>query len=337
MRRNKAMRQPLSWQRGGLVALVVLAVVAAAALFLDAGTGAEFEPLQEHLRTQGRPPVEAVEAAGRVAQIVVLSDIAGVAGPKRLAADAIRALAEGPGLDAVVLEVPADEQPYIDAYLARGEEDATLLLGRPRAVPDRGAQRDYLEIYRAVWRMNQEVGAARRIRIIAADHPEWPPAEGASPQNIAATYAQRAPYMVQRIDDELLSIMPEARLLVFVDGYQALQRTHGSLQFAGGAATEIPWLAELLRQRAQLRTVLVDAAVPPGQAQRLPGYHGTELFRPLRRAVNRNVGVRIDETFAIVRSPVRESSSPGLRLEIEPTRYTLRDAADVYVLLRGGR
>jgi hypothetical protein len=337
MARKKAMRQPLSWQRGGAIALAIVAVVAVAALVLDAGTAAELEPLQEHVRTQGRAPVEAIEAAARTAQILVVSDIPGHPGPKRLVAEVVRVLAEGPGLDAVVLGVPSDEQPYIDAYLTRSEEDATLLLGRPRAVPDRGAQRDFLDVYRSVWQVNQEVGAARRIRIIAADHPDWPPPEGVSPQRIAELYALRPPHMVQRLDDELFGIMPEARILVFVDGYLALQRVRGQLQYAGGAAQTVTWIGELLRERGQLRTVLVDAALPPGAIQRLPEYHGTELYRPLRRATNRSVGVRIDDTFTVVRGPIREMSSPGLRLEIEPRGYTLRDVADVYVLLRGGR
>jgi hypothetical protein len=338
--RRPWLMQPLSWKRGGAVALTILAVIIIAALVLDAGSAVELEPVQNALSNQGRPPVEVVEAAGRVGQIVLLSDIHGHGGPKRLAAEAIRALAEGPGLDAVVLEVPADEQPYIDTYINRSEEDATLLLSRPAAVREHmGMAREYLEVYRMVWRMNQEVGAARRIRIIAADHPAWPPPEGASPQEIAERYAQRAPFMLQRMEDELLALMPDARVLIFVDGYLTLQRSHGRLSFAGGADREIPWLGELLRERAAAapRTVLVDAATSATALQRLPHYHGTELHRPLRRAVDRSAGVRIDDTFSVIRSPILETSSPGLRLEIVPRGYVLREVADSYVFLRGGR
>jgi hypothetical protein len=333
-------RQPLSWKRGGAVALTVLAIVIAAALFLDAGSGAETEPIQALLNDAGRPPVEVVEAAGRVARVVLLSDIRGQAGPKRLAAEAIRALAQGPGLDAVVLEVPSDEQGVIDTYLSRGEEDATVLLGRPAVVRDQGgAGRSYLDIYRAVWQVNQEVGPARRIRIIAADIPDWPPPEGASPQEIASLFSQRARHMLQRMDDELLELMPEARVLIFVDGYLTLQRTRGQLSFAGGAAREVEWLGELLRERAPAatRTVLVDAGASPTAVRRLPDYHGTDLHRPLRRGVGRSAGLRIDDTFSVVRAPILEMSAPGLRLEILPRGYELRDVADDYIFLRGGR
>jgi hypothetical protein len=338
--RRPWLRQPLSWRRGGAVALTVLVILIIAALVLDRGSGAELEPLQERFAAEGRPPAEVVEAAGRVAQVVLLSDIHGHPGPKRLAAEAIRALAQGPGLDAVVLEVSSDEQPYIDAYLGRREEDATLLLGRPAALREAsGAGRDFLEIYRAVWRVNQEVGPARRMRIIAADHPAWPPAEGASPQEVASLFARRASHMLQRMDEDLLSLNPEARVLVFVDGYLALQRTRGQLSFAGGSAQDVEWLGELLRQRsaAGTRTILVDAGASPTAVRRLPEYHGTEFHRALRRAVGRSAGIRIDDTFSVVRSPVLEASAPGLRLEILPRGYVLRDVADDYIFLRGGR
>lgn len=338
--RRPWLRQPLSWKRGGAVALAVLALIIVAALVLDTGGGAELEPVQEALSTQGRPPVDVVEAAGRVGQIVLLSDIHGHGGPKRLAVEVIRALAEGPGLDAVVLEVPSSEQPYIETYLNRSEEDATLLLSRPAALREQtGMAREYLEIYRMVWRMNQEVGAARRIRVIAADHPEWPPPEGASPQEVAERYARRAPHMLQQMDGQLLALMPEARVLVFVDGYLTLQRSRGRLSFAGGAGQDVDWLGELLRERTATspRTVLVDAATSATAVRRLPAYHGTELHRSLRRAVDRSAGVRIDDSFAAIRSPILETSAPGLRLEIVPRGYVLREVADSYVFLRGGR
>jgi hypothetical protein len=341
MSRNRPwLRQPLSWKRGGAVALAVLVVVIVAALVLDAGSGAEMRPIEERMAAQGRAPIDIVEASGRATQILLLSDIHGVAGPKRLAAETIRRLAEGPGLDAVVLEIPSDEQPYIDAYLARSEEDAAGLLARPRAVREGGGlARDFLDIYRAIWRVNQELGAARRIRVIAADHPAWPPPEGVSPQEVAELYSQRAEHMLQRMDDELLTLMPEARILVFVDGYLTLQRSHGRLRFAGGADQDVNWLGELLRARAPAatRTILVDAGASPTAVRRLPEYHGTALHRPLRRALDRSTGVRLDDAFAEVRGPVLEASSPGLRLEIVPSRYALNDVADGYVFLHGRR
>jgi hypothetical protein len=47
--------------------------------------------------------------------------------------------------------------------------------------------------------------------------------------------------------------------------------------------------------------------------------------------------VRLDEAFDAVRSPILEASSPGLRLEIVPGRYGLRDVADGYIFLHPRR
>lgn len=338
--RKRWMRQPLSWQRGGAVALGVLILVAAAALVLDSGTDSGLAPVVEQLERRGRPPAELVETMGRSARVVLLSDIAGQAAPKRVAAEAIRALARGPGLDAVVLEVPSDEQPYIDAYLNRAADDATALLGRPRAVRESdGSARDYLQVYRAIRETNAEVGAARRIRIIAADLPDWPPPEGASPEEVARLFARRSAHMLERLDQELFSIMPDARVLVFVDGYLTLKRTHGELRFAGGEAERVEWLGEMLRRRAaaDTRTILIDGPGASGGAvRRLPRYHGTGLYHPLRRSLDEGTGTRVQEAFENVRDPVLELSSPGLRMEILPRGYSLRDAADGYIFLPGG-
>jgi hypothetical protein len=339
--RKRYMRQPLSWQRGGAVALVVLAVIALAAVVLDSEPAGELEPLVAYMEARGREPAQAIADAGRVARVVLLTDIRGLAAPKRVAAAAIQAMAEGPGLDAVVLAVSSDEQPYVDAFLSAPEEDATVLMSRPAAVREgSGDPRAMVDIYGAVYRANRELGAARRIRIIAVDVPGWPPPEGANPDEVARLYASRTEHMLARLDDEILGRIPDARLLVFLDGYMVLQRTYGEARFAGGEAVRVDWVGERLRARnpGQVRTVLLDApaAAATGVA-RLPRYEGTVFHRGLRRELDRDLAVRITDAFAGVEDPVIETSSPALRLDIRPDTYTLRDAADVYVFLSRGR
>ncbi|MFW5952367.1 MAG: hypothetical protein ACOCVZ_09660 [Gemmatimonadota bacterium] len=333
------MRQPLSWQRGGALALLVLIAVAAAALVLDADAGSEYAPIVERLESEGVAPAELVLAQGRAAPIVVVGDVPGRARPKRMVAEAIRGLADGPGLDAVVLEVPSSEQGYIDAYLA-GETDATTLLGRPAAVQERhGLPREYLAVYEAVRSVNEGRSAARRVRVIAADVESWPPPQGVGPRAVGEAFARRAEHMLTRIDRELFSIMPEARVLVFVDGYLALQGTHGQLDFGGGDPVRVEWLGELLRKRsgAGARTVLLDAGSSTNGVRRLPTYHGTALHRPLSRELDRAVGAQADGALGAVRDPVLGVSTPGLTLEILPAGYTLERATQAYIFLPEGR
>lgn len=334
--KKRWMRQPLSWQRGGAMALLVLAVVVAAALVLDAGTSAEMREIAGYVEERGRAPTDAIVDAGRSGRILMLADIRDLASPKRVAAEAIGALAEGPGLDAVVLPVSSDEQPYIDAYLSAPGEDASVLLNRPAAVrEDGGVPRAFLDIYSAVYRANQELGAARRIRIIAVDLPGWPPPEGADPNQAARLYTARTEHMLQRLDDELLSRIPDARLLVFMDGYMTLKRTHGAVRFAGGEPVRVEWLGSVLSDRnpGQVRTVLVDAPAGAAGLHRLPSYQGTVLHRSLRRELDREAAVRITDVFEDVEDAIIETSSPALRVDIRPDSYTLADVADVYVFL----
>ena len=339
-RQKRWMRQPLSWRRGGAVALVVAVILMIAAVVLDSSTTAEMRPVAEYLQELDRTPAEAVVAAGRTAQIVLLSDIPGLAGPKRVAAEAIRGLAEGPGLDAVVLAVSSDEQGYVDAFLNAPEQDATVLLNRPAAVREsEGTPRALLDLYQAVYEVNEEMGAARRIRILTVDVPGWPPPEGANPDEVGRLYASRTEHMLERLENELLDRIPDARLLVFVDGYMTLQRTHGQARFAGGDPVRVEWLGEMLRQRypGQVRTVLLDA--PPGAAglARIPAYEGTVFHRGLRGELDQDLAGRVGDVFAGVHDPVLQTSSPALRLDILPDASTLGDAADVYGYLARGR
>ncbi len=331
------MRQPLSWRRGGAIALLVLLIVAAASIYLDNAGTTELQPVIDRMKSRGKEPAELVATIGRSARVVLLSDEHGQVAPKRVAASAIRAMASGAGLDAVVLEVPSDEQPYIDSYLASPDDNATVLLSRPAAVREAdGTARAYLEIYRAVRAVNREVGAARRVGIIAADLPGWPPPEGTPPERVAAMYARRPAHMLRQLDERLLSINPEARLLVFVDGYLTLHGTRGELRSAGGRAQEVTWLGDLLRRRdaGDTRTVLLDAGRPgAGVLGSLPEYRGTALFRPLGRALGNATGMRVDESFDEVTDPVLTPASPGLTLEILPHGYTMHDIADGYVFL----
>src|SRR5690606_58128 len=122
----------------------------------------------ELARGAGREPLDLIEAAARSHRLVFVSDIPTAVAPKQFAEQAIERIALGSGLDLVVLEVGSDEQPHIDRYLATTPEDPSILLSRPRAVREGdGSSRAFLDIYRTVWRINEQLGAARRIRIIA--------------------------------------------------------------------------------------------------------------------------------------------------------------------------
>jgi hypothetical protein len=324
---------------GGLAALGVLTVIIVAAALLEGrGSRQEAAALAAHIAEHGGDPVEVIARAAMGRRLVLLSDIHASAAPKRLAADLIEALAEGPGLDIVVLEVESTEQPVIDRYLSGLQEDASILLASPGTLREQwGHPRAFLEIYRRVWQINQELGPARRIRIVAMDMPEWPPPRALQPREAATLYTRRSQHMAQLLEREVFGPNPRARVLVLVDGYQVLSLGGPEFVFGGGAPVSGRWLGTQLRaaRPADVYSVLVDGVTRRPGYTAVASYVGTEAADILRRRAGgaRRFAVPIDEHFDFIPSPVIPTSGAGMDLEFTPRGYRLGSVADAYVFL----
>lgn len=314
------------------IAALVLILLAGALLEMRRGGGAD-EALMAHARENRLDPLDLVEVAGRSRRLLFLADIPAAAAPKRFAAQAIERLALGPGLDLVVLDVGADEQPFIDRYLATAPEDASILLSRPRAIrEDDGASRTFLDIYRTVWRVNQELGAHRRIRIIAADVPGWPP-RAASPHDATRLFGQRDEHMAQAVDARART--PNARMLFFVGGLHTLKSGAGRLQTGGARPVEARWLAARMAERypQDVFTILVDAPPSRAGAADVVAYRGTAAADVMRRAgAGNGFALRVDDEFdRLSRTPIRTVSATGMTFTFEPRAVTLSQLADAYI------
>lgn len=320
---------------GGIVALVI----AAGALLDRRAATVALDELVAYAVERGREPVELVVSAARSHRVLVLGDVPTSGAPKHFAADVIEALARGPGLDVVVLEVESTLQPYIDAYLHSDPENAAPLLSHPGALGEHwGVSRDYLAIYRRIWRLNRELGPERRIRVVAADLPGWPPRRPLPAPEAARLFAERDAHMAAVIEDGVLAGAPHARVLVFVGGYHALSRGGGVLEFAGGDEIAVTWLAARLRERhpGEVFSILVDGGRRPGRSSLADGFTETAAFAALRERLPRDAAafaLRVDERFDFLDEPIRPVRVPGLTLRVEPKGYRLRDVADAYVYL----
>jgi hypothetical protein len=319
------------------IAIVALVVIIAAAAVLELQRGdANAEGFLESIGTRAVEPMPLLQAAARTHRLILLSDVAGSATAKRFAAEAIDSIARGSGLDAVALEVGADQQQWIDLYLASRPESPSILLQHPATLhEDEGTGRDYLEIYRTIWRLNDELGAARSIRIVAVDVPGWG-TDVASPSQAAVRFGERDAHMVERIDERILSRNARARILFFVDGLRVL-RGEARAQTGGTEPVPVTWLAALLDRRApgEVYSVLVDAPPTRAPTAHVARYQGTELHELIRRTsgVPDRFALRVDGSFDFAGNPIRIVTKPGLTFDLLPRSFRLGGQVDAYIYL----
>lgn len=322
--------------------VIVIIAISSAALFRERRDSQEETVLIDYARDNPGDPVRLVVAAGQRHQIIFLGDVLPALEPKRIAADAIDALAHGPGLDAVVLEVGSDLQRRIDTYLETEPENTGILLAEPRAVhAEWGVSTEYLELYRRVWRLNRTLPPGRRIRILAADLPGWPPSATLSPQIAAAQYAQRDAHMTELIESAILARSPRARLLIFMGGYHGLKSGQAELQVGPGAPVPVVWLGTRLRQLhpGEVFTIMADGATRELARGPITGYVASDVFDFLRKRLpdaTRPFALTVDNRFDFLRAPLRAAAAPGLEMRIQPADYRLQDVVDAYIYLGTG-
>jgi hypothetical protein len=327
--------------RTGWVAAAALVVIGGVALVLEFRGIERSTALREHAAANAVEPGDFVAAAARAHRLLLVSDVAGSVAAKRFAADVIERLAHGPGLDAVVIDVDADQQPWIDRYLETDPEDATVLLANPRAVREReGEGRVVLEIYRRVWRLNRKLGATRRIRIVAGDLPGWPPDRPLSPAQSVARHVERDPHLFDAVLTQVLARDARARALIFADGMHVL-RARTRIQTGGAAPRDVVPLASRLADRfpREVYTLLVDA--PPGRSvvPEVAAFRGTRAFDLLRRAqgLPLRFGVRINDSFGAAGGMIELVAKPGIRVALAEPDAPLAAIADGYIFLGDAR
>jgi hypothetical protein len=318
----------------GIFGTLALLLIVFIGWILDlSGERGEVSAFGKFARANMQQPVPAVAEAARSRQFVFLSDIYGAPAPKRLALEAVTAISGASGLDAVVVEVGRDQQPYLDRYFDRSPEDASVLVSNPRTLRESGAgSRGYLELYHRIWELNQKLSADRRIQVIAADLDGWPSQRALSTTDRARLFAERADTMVSTLHRELLGMSPRARVFVLMSGLQALKRVSGQLQTGGTAAVVVPWFAARLEDRypGEVYSILVDS--PGSSSDDIVPFTGTRLTEEAKSALPDGIyALPVNEQFDFLSRPIRENSGPGFTFSIMPRQYRLKDVADLYV------
>jgi hypothetical protein len=337
--RERYMPLPRRIRRGttALIAVAVIATTLAISLVLDLRSSPGDAALLAWAEANATDPVAMIERETRSRSVLLLGDVIGAAAPKRLAAMLIDTLGLAGRLEAVGLEVPADQQTWIDLYLQTDPEDTSVLLANPRSVRgDEGTDRALLGVYRAVWRVNSVLGVNRRIRIFALDPPTWPPAPGLSPARTLGAFAQRDSFIHATLDAQVLERNPRARVLVFVDGLR-VQRGGARLAAGGIAPIEMEWLGQRLADRGVSSfSVLVDAPRGPGAFAPIAGHRAGRLFDLLRNRLSiPENGLALPVTAAADLSPdwMGSPARPGIEFHSLPEGYALGGRFDAWVFL----
>jgi hypothetical protein len=291
----------------------------------------------KHVRKKGGPPLELLRKAVRQYPMIFIGEAHTAADPKRLLVEAMELMVTEVGLDVLALEIPSREQGQIDAYLASNPEDTTILKANPRLLfGDWGASEEYLAIYRAVWRLNQARSTSDRIRIVAAEHPDWPPSDEdwvkMSHSDRAKLFEVRDIHMFNVIDSIASSSTPIPRILIFMGAFHCARAGRRSYTFGQEATATYSPVGALLDQRypGKLFSVMVDGIGVPYDYGAHISCGMTPYFDILRQAqppLPSPWAVPVDDHFAFV-SPYYESKSSRPLLEIE-----MNDAFDLYVYL----
>lgn len=272
-----------------------------------------------------REPLEFLQHALQHHQVVFLGDIHPLAEPKLLVARLVREQREDQAIDLLALEVGADQQEWIDRYLASVPEDTTVLLDHPRTLRAHwGISEEFLAIYRAVYRWNAE-HPRRPVRILAADLLGWPIAP-LTPRMATGGFVNRDIWMAASFRKELQQ-HPQWRILIFMGGYHGLKGIGGQVAIGRVRDRFDRWFAGyLLDEGDEVYTILTDARQAESHA-------ATRMFDRLAGTSSGNFAVALDSTTDEVREPLYDVEQDGFQLEFWPVRFPLRTAVDAMLIL----
>lgn len=274
-----------------------------------------------------REPVAFVREALAAHRVVFLGDIHPLAEPKRILLDVLQQRDAAHPVDVLALEVGSELQPIIDTYLAGEPENPGLLRQHDRTLRAHwGASAEYLAIYRAVYRLNREPGAAP-IRIVAADARGWPIAPLSS-MMAAGGAVQREANMARSFSRLVRTLPASARVLVFMGGYHGLKASGADIEVGTARAELEHWFAgQLAADGIPVYTILSDARQDDATT-------ATRLFAPLARLQpDGNFVILLDAETDDVREPLADIREDGYALRFRPARFPIRSAADAMLVL----
>lgn len=320
-----------------MIAVTIAVVALLVTLFVQGYVGGgDADELAEFVEEQGSTPVELIVNGAGSRRVVVIGDVEGMSAPKLLAQQVLSELASRRGVDALVVDVDSAFQDVFDRYTATAPEDASILTRAEGLLPPGDDGRHWLELYRSVYATNAELGADRRIRILAAAPGPWPPRSALPPKRAAEAYAARGSAMAERVSAQMLERTSRSRVVALVDPLQTIRNGYGELRVGGGGAMRADWFAAVLAQRypVDVYSVLVDASLEGTGYPIVVQFAGTRVHERLLKAIPSDaVGMPASGPVGDYGDPLQLRTGPGVSASILPDDHTLGTLVDGYVFL----
>ncbi|HEX6588249.1 MAG TPA: hypothetical protein VF039_04455 [Longimicrobiales bacterium] len=320
-----------------MIAVTIAVIALLVTLFVQGYVGGgDADELAAFVEEQGSTPAELIVEGAGSRRIVVIGDVPGMAAPKQLTQQVLSGLATRGGVDALVVDVDTSFQPAFDRYTATTPEDASILTRAEGLLPGGEEGRHWLELYRSVYAVNAELGADRRIRILAAAPGPWPPREALPPKSAAEAYARRGSAMAERVSTQMLERTSRSRVVALIDPLQAIRTGYGELRVGGGGAIRADWFAAAMAQRypVDVYSAILDVSVERSGYPSVVQFDGTRVHERLLKAVPAEaVGVPASGPIGDYGDPLQLRTGPGVTATILPDDHTLADLVDGYVFL----
>ncbi len=183
---------------------------------------AALKPYQEYLKTAGKPPKEFVLEALAKHKLAAIGEIDHRPASWALNSEIVRDPRFAKAAGTIFLELPAHAQHLMDKFLAAKQLDTQPIIEMLRETSLTGCpDQPLLDFFIAVWKTNQTLDAAHRIRIVLVDVPQ-PWKELIEEDNLYKYDTDHDKFMADNILQDLQR-SADKRHALFIAGFAHLQ------------------------------------------------------------------------------------------------------------------
>lgn len=184
-----------------------------------ADPAAHLRPFVEFLKHEGQDPQQFVLAAIKEHRIVILSEVHHRPRYWAFNAALVRSPEFSQKVKAVYLELPSNDQPLVDRFLAAAEYDPQPVIEMLRDMLWTGwPDQPMLDFFRTVWEVNRQLPASKRLRIMLVDMAR-PWKEIQKREDWRKYDVDRDKYMAENIVRDLDQNAADKRNTLFIVGY----------------------------------------------------------------------------------------------------------------------